>query len=183
MPNEGEPVPTRLRVVSDSTKQGDSKKINTSSSAEGKSIPLTSSGITIAKSGFTAHTKESKDYADKITEARHGADPMATDHHTELFDAKLQTIEQKLVTLETKIDGKLDLIVEKFSGLNTRIEDVHTRIGDVWNVMVGGFILLVISVLVLVFQNFMVKPAAPPAPMQFYYQLPPAPVSGPAKAH
>jgi len=71
-------------------------------------------------------------------------------------DLMFKNIEQKMLTMETKIDGKLDLIVEKVGALNTRIEDL-------WKVIVGlGFGIggaILAGVIVIIIQNATTPPA------------------------
>ena len=76
---------------------------------------------------------------------------MAESYSKDTIDAKFETMDQKMLNLETRIDGKIDLLLSGFSHLNTRLEDV-------WKVLIGGFVAIGVGMILMIAQNSFQKP-------------------------
>jgi hypothetical protein len=123
------------------------------------------------------HSSDFPYFLNKTTEKSKSGDNdvMSDSYSKDTIDAKFETLEQKMLTMETRIDGKLDLVLTK---MDLGFSNIHTRIDDLWKV-----ILVILAAIVgLYVQGAFQKPTAPPEKLQIINQIPapPAPVQ-PAK--
>jgi hypothetical protein len=98
---------------------------------------------------FPLENEETKESGDNMTRTitREPAMPDSGSYSRETLDAKFETLEQKMLTVETRIDGKLDLVLSK--------------IGDLWKILAGALFALIVGLILLVYQNAHEKPPQP----------------------
>ena len=142
------------------------------------------------KNKETSHNDESTQ--DKDSKAPAMSDPVSKD----LLDAHLGRIEEKILHSEARIEGKLNLLLEKFNlvqevyteqnkNLNEHMahtqqlyteqhQSVKDQIERVWQVSLGIFGSLLVGFIILIVQNMTEKPekSAPPVVISIPAQAP-----------